>query len=305
LGLVTAAALAIGPAAASAASPVLEFESPRSPLPVPFTAEGGEVTAALSDFDTVVHCVRSEGSGAVTGPRAARSKYELSDCETQGGADGGRECQSEGAKEGEIQTPMIDAELVFIDQASHLVGMLLDPQGGVYLEFECAGEGVKAFGPFLSPVGPVNQEATSFTASLDRSDATQSVTAYESLTGEKLQAIPTGERESQPKGTTGVELSFAIDTSSPLTIKAVTAAEVEAAQRQEEEAAKKRHDDEEAAKAAAEKKRREGERTAAKKRARQLSKALKQCRKGGSKQKRARCEQRAKKRFASHKVTAK
>jgi hypothetical protein len=249
----------------------------------------------------------------LTGPRAARSKYFFSDCETEGGTDGGRECQSEGAKEGEIQTPIIEAELVFIDQASHRVGMVLDPQGGVYMEFECGPEAVKAIGPFLSPVGPINQESTSFTASLNRSEATQSDTAYESLTGEKLQAVPTGVRGAHEPGTTGVELGFTIRTSAPVTIKAVTASEVEAEQREEEAAAKKKHDEEEAVKAAAarkhdeeeaaakataEQKRREAERAAAKKRAQQLSKALKQCRKGGSKQKRVRCEQHAKKRFA-------
>jgi hypothetical protein len=222
---------------------------------------------------------------------------------------------------------VIEAELVFIDQAKKEVGMVLDPQGGVYMEFECGGEDVKAFGPFVSPVGPINQEGTSFTASLFRSGATQVPSAYESLTGERIPAIPTGERGSQPAASTGVELSFAIHTFQPLAIKAITAAEVEAKQRDEEAAAaKRRHDDEEAAKAAATKKQGEEEaarkrqeeatktreaakakqrrrqRAQAKARARKRSKALKQCRKADSKKVRVRCEHRVKKRFAPHKA---
>jgi hypothetical protein len=319
--------LAVGCGSASAAAPVLEFTSQSSVLPFSFDAQGGEVTAVLSDFETVVHCEASRGTGEIVRPRTAFSSYSFSGCETQGGTKGGHECKSEGAPATEITTPVIEAELVFIDQAKKEVGMVLDPQGGVYMEFECGGEDVKAFGPFVSPVGPINQEGSSFTASLFRSGATQVPSAYESLTGESVPAIPTGERGSQPAATTGVELSFAIHTFQPLAIKAITAAEVEAKQRDEEAAAKKRHDDEEAAKAAAAKKQgeedaarirqeeatkqrqaarakqRQRERAQAKAHARKRSKALKQCRKAGSKKVRVRCEHRAKKRFAPHKAS--
>jgi hypothetical protein len=311
LTLVTALVLAIGCASASAASPVLEFQSPSAAFPLAFTAEGGEVTAVMSGFGSVVHCSGSSGEGEITGPRSATGLYFFTGCETEGGS----ECQSEGALANEIRTPLIDAELVFTDQAKKEVAMLLDPHGGVYMEFKCFLESVKAFGPFLSPVGPINQEGGSFTASLGQSDATQVPSSYETLTGERVPAIPRGERGSEPAASTGVELSFDIHTAVPLTVKAFTAAEVEAKQRDEEAAAKKRHDDEEAAKAAAAKKhdeevaagerqeeeaakKLEAERAKAKARARQRAKALKQCRKAGTKQARVRCEQRAKKRFA-------
>jgi hypothetical protein len=323
IGVLTAVVVAvgaIGAGGASAATPELEFKpGALAAFPIEFEAEGGPVSAALSGFDTEVHCAESEGFGAITGPRTASSIYWFYGCETIGGSKGGHECESEDAEEaGEITTPLIDAELVFIDQATKAAGMVLDPDRGVYMEFECGGENVKAFGPFVSPVGPINHEGTSFTASLTRSGATQIPTTYESLTGERISAVPTGQIESQPAASTGVELNFGIYTEEPLTIRALSAAEVEAKQREEEAAAKKKHDDEETAKGAAAKKKQEEEAAAAAKKhaeeeaaakkkveaeqakaKQQRAKALKQCRKTSpSKQKRVRCEKRAKKRFA-------
>jgi hypothetical protein len=317
LALVVTLMLAVGVASAGAATPVLEFTGPEA-LPYSFEAQGGQVTAALSDFDTVVHCEGSQGRGEIVGPRTAFSSYSFTGCETQGGSQGGHECRSATALEGEIQTPQIEAELVFMSQARKEVGMVLDPHGGVYMEFECGGENVRALGSFVSPIGPINQEGTAFTASLIRSGATQFPGFYESLTGELMPAIPVGQREGS-SGTTGVELSFAIHTFQPLQIKAVTAAEVEARQRDDEAAARARQDAEEAARAAAARK--QGEEEAARRRqeeeaqqarereharaqalARQRSKALKACRKSDTKRARARCERRAKKRFAPPKV---
>ena len=297
-------AMAIGATSAAAASPILEFATPG--FPVNFTAEGGAVTAVLADFETTVECTGSRGEGAITGPRSTLSIYDFTGCETHGGTKGGQKCESAGANEKEIRSPLIEADLVFIDQATRSVGMLLDPHGGVYLSFECGGENVKALGPFLSPVGPVNQSSSTFTASLSRLGGTQIPSEYEGAAGERLKAIPTGEREGGTPGTTGVELSFAIHTSAPLTVRAVTAAEVEAKQRDEEAAAKKRRDEEttaarkraeEEAKAKEAAKRREEEVARAQRRARQLSKALKQCRKTKTSHRRVRCERRAKHRL--------
>jgi hypothetical protein len=292
---VAIATLAVGTTSAAAASPILEFVTPG--LPVSFTAEGGAVTAVLADFDTTVECTGSHGEGAITGARSTLSSYDFTGCETHGGGKGGHECKSAGANPNEIRSPLIEAELVFIDQATHAVGMLLDPHGGVYLSFECGGENVEALGPFLSPVGPINQVSSSFTASLGRLGATQIPSEYEGPAGEKLKAIPTGEREGGVPGTTGVELSFTIHTSVPLTVRAVTAAEVEAKQRDEEAAAKKRTEEEAKAKEAA--KRVEEERARSQRRARQLSKALKQCRKTKTGHRRVRCEKRAKHRLGA------
>jgi hypothetical protein len=115
------------------------------------------------------------------------------------------------------------------------------------MNFECGGESVEARSPFLSPVGPINQEAMSFTATLSRSGAMQTPDEYENANGEKLQAIPMGKRGTHPLVRTGVELSFTISPSVPLEIKAITVAELEA-RRQEEEvatavAAKKRQEE--------------------------------------------------------------
>jgi hypothetical protein len=305
--LIAALALAVAPANAKAASPVLEFVVPGNSFPVGFEANGGEVTAALDGFDTVVHCSGSHGVGEITGPRSTLSNYVFTGCETQEGTEAGQKCKSAGAAEKEIATGMIEADLVYIDQAKHEVGMLLNPHGGIYMEFECGGVPVEASGPFLSPVGPINQEAMSFTATLSRSGATQIPSGYENANGEKLQAIPMGKRGANPPATTGVGLSFAIHTSMPLKIKAVTAAEIEAKQREDEAAAaaaaKKRQEEE----AAAAKKRQEEQQAKEERlrRHRLLSKALTQCRKAESKHQRVRCERRAKNKYGGHRGSKK
>jgi hypothetical protein len=297
-------------AAAAPATPVLEFVAPS--FPVPFTAAGGAVTAALADFDTVVHCEGSEGSGELTGPRTALSHYIFTGCETQGGVDGGSNCKSAGAEPNEIRSGQIEAQLVFINQSTHQVGMLLAPHGEVYLTFECGGEEVKAIGPFLSPVGPINQTVPSFTASLKRSGTTQIPDHYEGPAGEALAAVPTGERGVEPPVSTGVELEFLIHTAVPIEVKALSSADVELARLNEElrEEARKRHEEDLAREAAAKRqleeltvtKRAQEELAQAQAKARQraqhLTKAMRQCHKLKRGQRRARCESRAKKKFA-------
>ncbi len=316
---IAAMAMAVVPACASAASPVLEFVSPGNSFPIPFAADGGEVSARLAEFDPIVHCSDSEGKGVITGSRSTLSNYVFTGCEAQepGGPEDGHPCNSEGANAEEIKTGTIAAELVYIDQAKHEVAMLLNPQGGVYMDFKCGGEPVAATGPFLSPVDPINKLAPSFTAILRRSGASQLPSEYENANGEKRQAIPMGQKGTDPPDTTGVELTFTIQPSVPLEIKAVSAAEVEAKQHEEEAAAaaaaKKRQDDEAAA-AAATKKRQEDEAAAAAaarlrqeeeakanrlKQAQLRSKALTRCRESESKRGRVRCEKRAKKKYGS------
>lgn len=311
--LIATVALTAVPAQAKAASPVLEFVPSGTAFPIDFTADGGEVTAVLANFDTVVHCSGSDGEGEVVGPRSTLSKWVFTGCMTQGGTEGGQKCKTEGAGEEEIRSDTIEADLVYLDQTKHEVAMLLNPGGGVYLEFKCGGELVKARGSFLSPVTPVNQQSTSFTAILSRSGATQTPSEYENALGEKRQAIPMGERGANPPATTGVELSFAIHTSASLEIKAVSAAEIEARQRDEEAAAAKKRQDEEAAAAAAAQRRHDEEILAAlvaqrrqedeakleRLRRALLSGTLKQCRMAHSKHKRVRCEKRAKKKYGS------
>lgn len=297
IGLVVSIAVlipAVVATPAQAASPVLEFTS-ASPFPINFTADGGKVSAALTGFDTEVQCTGSHGEGVISGPRSTVSIYVFTGCETVGGSKAGAACQSTGANPNEIRSPLIQADLVFIDQAKREVGMVLNPNGGTYLDFKCGGESVKAIGSFLSPVGPLNQATTSFSAILSRSGTTQIPNEYENANGEKLKAIPTGEREGQPAAATGVELSFMIHPAAALSIKAISRAEVEAKQRDEEAAAMKKRQEEEAAA----KKRQEEEQAKSKPptRAQKLSKALERCRKLKSHDKRAHCEVRAKKKY--------
>lgn len=303
-----ALALAVAPAYASATSPVLEFASPGNSFPIPFEADGGEVSARLADFDPIVNCSGSEGEGEITGPRSTLSNYVFTGCKAHdpGGSEDGNACKSAGADPEEIATGKIEAELVYIDQAKHEVAMLLNPQEGVYMDFECGGETVQASGSFLSPVDPINKIAPSFTAILRRSGASQLPSEYENANGEKHQAIPMGQKESSDApNTTGVELSFTIQPSVPLEIKAINTAEIEAKQRdeeaakkrQEEEAATKKRQADEAATLAAKKQQEEAE---VKARKLHLTKALKQCKKVEPGKKRGRCVRRANRKFGAH-----
>ncbi len=298
-------------ASAAPAAPVLEFVAPS--FPVSFTAEGGQVTAVLAGFDTVVHCDGSSGSGELTGPRTALSHYVFTGCETQGGGDGEEPCESEGAAPNEIRSGSIEAELVYINQLTHQVGMLLAPHGGVYLSFKCGGEAVKAIGPFLSSVGPIDQLSQTFTATLSRVNSTQVPDQYEGPAGEPLAAIPTGERGTHPPASTAVELNFNIHTAVPIEVKALSSADVELGRLNDELAAlaAKKHQEEEA-RAAAEKRTQEEaaertlreERALAKERAQKRAKALRQCRKLKPRHARIRCEARAKKKYGARNPVA-
>jgi hypothetical protein len=259
------AAMLLTPAGASAASPVLEFVVPGHSFPVSFTTESGSLTADMENFGPLVNCASSTGNGEITGLRTAVAQYELTGCTANGG---NQTCNTEGPgeKEEEITTGPIDAELVWIDQARHEVGMLLNPGGGTYIQFECGGVPVVGVGRFLAPVGPLDQEAMSFTATLSRAGSMQTPDEYETANGEKAQAIPLGERNKKKELVpTGVEAAFMVHPSFSGEVRAITAAEVEAKQREEEavtkkrqgEAAQKQQEEEAAVTAAAKKKQEE------------------------------------------------
>lgn len=311
--------LLLAPTGAGAATPVLEFVVPGHGLPIRFTTESGEVNAEMNSFNSVLHCAASHGEGEITGPRSAVSEYKFTGCETENGSH--QTCKSENVQEGEITTKQIAAELVFINQEEHEVGVLMDPSGALYIAFECGGVHAEGFGPFLAPVGPINKEAASFTATLGQSESNQTPDAYETLTGEIFPAIPLGRHgpHTNPLVTTGVEAAFTVNPSSAGEIKVVTTAEEQAAERarQAAEAARK-HEEEAAAEAAAAKKqqeeeeasvakqhreeraaeKREAERKLKSRRARLLAKALRACKKQ-PKKRRARCIAKAHKKYAS------
>jgi hypothetical protein len=337
VALIAVLALLLVPAGASAASPVLEFVVPGHSLPIPFTTESGAMTADMAGFASLVHCTASHGEGEITGPRSAVAEYQFTGCVTEKGST--TKCKSADAQEEEITTGPIDAELVFIDQAKHEVGILLDPNGGTYIAFECGGQPAEGRGPFLAPAGPVNTEATAFTATLSQSGSAQTPDEYETLTGEKVPAIPMGKHGSQPLVTTGVEATFTVHPSWPGEIKAITAVEVlaeeharqvgeeaakEAQKKHEEEAAiaaSKKHQEEAAAAAkkhqeevaSAARKQQEEAATAAKKkqeaeklkakptRAQLLARALKACEKQ-PKRRRALCVASAHKRYGARRT---
>ncbi len=259
-----AAAALLAPALASAAEPVLEYVPAGRHFPVAFTTEGGAVGAQMAGFESLVHCAASRGEGEVTGPRSTVSKYIFTGCVTEHGSS--EKCKSEGANEEEIRTGPIEATLVYIDQAKHEVGELLNPNGATYITFECGGETAEGRGPFLAPVAPINTEVSTFTATLAQAGSLQSPDEYENALGEKRIAIPEGRRGSHEWVSTGVESTFTIHSATPGLIKAVTGEEIEAKRHEEEtarqqqllreeaaiaSAAAQRHHEEEATAAAA------------------------------------------------------
>lgn len=335
VALVATMALLLVPAGAAAVEPVLEFVVPENSFPVAFTTEGGEVTAEMPDFASVVHCSASHGEGELTGPHSAVAKYVFTGCVTEHGSS--TKCKSATTlNEGEITTGQIPAELVYISQAKHEVAILLNPDNTLsedltYMTFTCGGESVEARGPFLAAVGPVNQEANSFTTTLSQLAGAQTPDEYENLRGEMFKAIPEASREGKPFVTTGVASTITVHSAVSGTIRAFSTEEVltkqheeeaEAQRRQhaaevkqQEEAAAKRHQEEAAAAskkheeevAAATKKRQEEEAAAGKqkrqeeaaKRKRLRAKALRQCKRQPTKHRRAQCEARAKRRYGA------
>jgi hypothetical protein len=222
------------PTAASAASPVLEYAVPAGP-PVTFTVAGGELTAEMESLGSLLHCDGSTGRGEITGPRSTISEYTFTGCATERGSD--VNCESAGKPEGEITTGPIEAELVWISQARREVGELLDPSGRSYIEFKCEGVLAVGYGPFLAPVTPIDSEATSFTATLNESAAMQIPDEYEGAGGESVPAIPTARHGTDPDlFTTGVESTFAVHSSAPVDVEAVTAQEVELEQQAQQQA---------------------------------------------------------------------
>ncbi len=252
------------PSAATAASSILEYEFPSGHLPVSFTVASGETIAEMAEFEPVVHCAASQAEGEVTGPRSTVSKYSFTECATQRGAH--KKCKSTGANEEEITTGSIEAELVWISQARHEVGELIDPHGGTYIAFECGGESAEGLGPFLAPITPINSEVTSFTATLSQMSSIQTPGTYEGPNGEPLQAIPMGNHGGGAFVTTGVESTFLIHPGVPVEIKAITAQEVEAKQQVEQEAKRKEQQQREEAQALAAAAAKRQEEAAAKKR---------------------------------------
>lgn len=213
-------ALLLVPAGASAASPVLEFVAPGHSWPVSFTTKGGAVTA--EGFDEVMECAGSSGEGKITGAHKAEAEFVFTECHTKGGA----KCTSGGAAgEKEIKTGEIGAELVYIAQAKHEVAVLLNPAGHTYMEFKCGGIPARGEGSFLAPGGPLNTETTSFTTTLSKSSASEGVQTpdeYEGVWGEKLKAIPLGEKNKNEKlEPTGVESTIAVTTAEPIEVRAI------------------------------------------------------------------------------------
>jgi hypothetical protein len=224
-------ALALTPAVAVAASPILEFVAPGHSLPVPFTTEGGAVTAEMAGFQILMKCTASHGEGEITGPRTTISNYRFTGCTA---AEGATKCKSAGAQEEEITAGPIEGDLVYIDQTKREAGILLNPGGGTYVSFKCGNESAEGRGSFLAPVSPIDQEATLFTATLNQSDSVQLPDEYENENGERLQAIPTGRRESNKFVPTGVELAMSVRPSVPVEVKAISPQEIQAKQQQEE-----------------------------------------------------------------------
>lgn len=216
VGVVLAALLVAAPPAV-ASTPAPEFVVPGHALPVAFSVEGGAVIAQLAGFETIVRCSGSHGEGQITGPHSTVSSYRFTGCETEGGSDGGRECKSVGAEPNEIVVGPIEGDLVYTDLPHAKVAILLNPKGGVYISFQCGGEFVEGSGAFLSQVGPVDTETSSFTATLTQTNGSQTPDQYEGESG-LVKVLPIGKRGSHEAVPTAVEMATTVHTEDPVLI---------------------------------------------------------------------------------------
>ena len=153
MALSLVAVLLLGGIAAASAS-AATFEAKPS-FPVKFTATGGPGL-----LQTVkprhVSCVESTATGEVSGSGAVSGvKVTYKGCFAEGIKP--LECNSAGAASGEIKTNAIKGSPVDIDAKHTKAGILLEPEGTVFAEFNCklgaaVNETIKVEGSIIAKV---------------------------------------------------------------------------------------------------------------------------------------------------------
>lgn len=103
-------------------------------------------------------------------------------------------CNTTGSKEGEITTNLVKGKIGYIEMATQKVGMLLEPEGTKFVEFECtATTKIKVEGSVIGEVSPVNVMGRVGELSYKQTTGVQAITKFEGESGEhSLESTFTG-----------------------------------------------------------------------------------------------------------------
>jgi len=149
LGLL-AALLIGGPLAASASASLPEFSGP---FPKAFTSTGKTATV-----ETVAKlqatCTGASDEGTIETPKTGTAKIRLTGCKALG-----FECQSKGAKAGEIVTSTLVNTLGYINAQKKEVGLDLSgpASGAPFAEFTCSEYTITVTGSVIGKLTPLNK----------------------------------------------------------------------------------------------------------------------------------------------------
>ncbi len=216
-----ASLLLVFTASALGSTVVLEYAPASESFPVKAAYTGGAVVFELGPAEQhlSVHCDDSSGQGEITGALKSTVEITYTGCtefESAHQSQGPSTCQSVGAQEGEIKIGPLEAELVYIDKVKGEVGTLLNPGGGTYLAYECAGELHHGRGAIVSPMTPINQEVTTLTQTFD----SPNIREYENAKGEFFSAMPEGSLKEEQFAEMGLSALYVVNVAAPIEIKA-------------------------------------------------------------------------------------
>lgn len=132
-------------------------------------------------------CGSSSGTGELTGAKTATIAFKFTGCGVNRAS-----CTTSGDNEGEITTPSLPAELVYLSKEKHEAGLVVNYQQTDLAAWECeAGSPGGIHGSIIVPISPVNTSTTSHTLDFVGKEGTQQPTSYENAEGKKASAAPT------------------------------------------------------------------------------------------------------------------
>jgi hypothetical protein len=146
-------------AAASALAALPEFEGP---FPIHFTAEQLGTGKLVTVGKRTIECTSGSALGFIKGPKDALvNSITYKECKSTKFGSG--KCKTAGAAAGEIKTLPLLGLLGYINQATKLVGLLFELDGGGgthFASFECESllgqENVTVEGTIICDLSPVN-----------------------------------------------------------------------------------------------------------------------------------------------------
>jgi hypothetical protein len=174
----------VGASSASAALPEFYFVSKGQHYSVTGKTE---VVLYVAGEDKII-CKDLNGSGTFTGAKTLTANLALTECAVIG-IDGGARCTTAGAKEGEIKSEALEAELVYTSKANKEVGIVFNhPAVSKFATFSCSAYKSELKGGVIAQITtPVNKYAWNFTLKFGVSTSgTQVPAQYENEEGKKV-----------------------------------------------------------------------------------------------------------------------